>query len=111
MGTLQEFIANRAAGIYTCGKCLCRCRTMKLEYGPQNPESRSNYCRRCWQENNDRYQEILNPPPVGCRTATPTNDEFWAKYSAAYFTQIPLNAFGLRTDVRWYKKAGGNGDG
>ena len=113
MNSLQEFLANRAAGFYTCGKCLCRYQSTKLEYGPQNPESRSSHCRRCWQEDNARFQEIMDSPPVGCTTATPTNDEFWAEYASAAgsSTYRPLNAFGLRTDARWYKKAGGNGDG
>jgi len=113
MNRLQQLLADRAAGRYTCGKCLCRYQSPRLEYGPQNPWSRSSHCRRCWQEENDRYQEIMDPPPFGCTTSTPTNDEFWAEYAAAsrQSTYIPLNAFGLRTDVRWYKKAGGNGDG
>lgn len=81
-------------------------------YRPEDPQEKAGLCRACWTARNERVQEIIDQPAVGNVMNTPFAEDFWLEHSSDSYPEARhIRAVGFRTDARWYKKAGANGDG
>lgn len=90
-----------------CGKCL---RSFLLDDDITDDQWRRGVCSRCWKEENERRKD---QDEQRTKTGGESSPESYELSEIPGSVEIRRHAkiIGLRNDVVWHKKAGGNGDG
>jgi hypothetical protein len=91
-----------------------RCeRCLKIIAVPEDTKQKlQSLCDGCFGFDEQRRQEQKNGVPGGQSSSEAfENSDFGNHFQTGVEIGRTANVIGCRSDVRWYKKAGGNGDG